>query len=80
MALPVPGHEKVNRGQGNSIMVCVSIFQTGRSGFKPGISCVLQKGGILSCYQLVSTRAAHWFTIGLAMCYHVYVMIHVTDP
>ena len=31
-------------------------------------------------HQLASASAADWFNKGCAMCYHVYVIMHVKDP
>ena len=60
-------------GQGNSIMVSISVCQVGLSRFKLGTIHMFQKGGILSAfYQLVPTSADNWFTKG-------YVIMHVKD-
>ena len=31
-------------------------------------------------YRLLSSSAANWFIKGCAMCYHVYMIMHVKDP
>ena len=33
-----------------------------------------------ACHQLAPATAANWFCKGCAMCYHVYVIMHVKDP
>ena len=49
----------------------VSIFVSQRA---VQVRAWYEKGGILSeCYQLA-------FNKGCAMCYHVYVIMHVKDP
>ena len=32
------------------------------------------------CHQRAPASAAYWFNKGHAMCYHVYVIMHVNDP
>ena len=43
-------------------------------GFEPCMIHLFQKGGILL------TCGTNWFNKGCAMCYHVYVIMHVEDP
>ena len=35
---------------------------------------------LTACRQVAPTIAADWFNKGHAICYHVYVTMHVNDP
>ena len=71
MALPVPGHERVN-------MVCDQ--EIDGSSQLPFALTILTIHILTASHQLASASAADWLNKGCAMCYHVYMRMQVKDP